>query len=71
MPDITMCHGVDAKGVRCPRRRECLRAVATPDPRWQSYFAPEAVDAGGGCVEFVDANSCETLGPTDGVGGVE
>jgi len=34
MPDITMCQGRD-----CPKREECYRYTAKPDPLRQSYAA--------------------------------
>jgi hypothetical protein len=35
-PDITMCLSKD-----CPRRKQCYRHEATPDPGYQSYFIRE------------------------------
>ena len=32
MPDITMC-----MNDICPRRKNCYRHEADPDPNWQSY----------------------------------
>jgi len=32
IPDITIC-----RNERCPRKMECYRYRAEPDPYWQSY----------------------------------
>ena len=39
MPDITMCMGTG-----CPKKGNCYRALATPTPKWQSWFAEVPYD---------------------------
>lgn len=48
MPDITMCAGFN-----CPKRENCYRFTATPNPYHQSYFS-DAPWTGTTCPEFWD-----------------
>jgi hypothetical protein len=47
MPDITMC-----KGDGCKLRKDCYRAMATPDPNRQSYFVSPPFDENHACEHF-------------------
>ena len=48
-PDISMC-----KDEECPRRNECYRFTATPDPRWQCYAGYKW---DGDCYYFIECKS--------------
>ena len=56
MPDIAMC-----KGDGCPRKADCYRYRAVPEPRRQAYFSPPPVRADGTCNDFLELRRGDRL----------
>ncbi len=56
MPDISLCDGGS-----CPRKQECYRFTAKPDPgEWQVYFSVPPYD-------YQDAKACDLFMPNQEV----
>ena len=47
MVDISLCHGG-----KCPRKNDCFRFRALPDPRRQSYMDFPGMDGLSDCDDF-------------------
>lgn len=51
MADITMCSGKLGKKV-CKLRKNCVRFISKPNPKWQSWYAITPFKSSTKCEEY-------------------